>query len=262
MLTLPAPTVCAELSAHRERPAHSGSTISSSDPWSVHIREAAKRFAIPERLLRAVMHVESVGDVHAVSSKGAMGLMQLMPATWEELRIRYHLGDNPYLPRDNIFAGAAYLREMLDRFGRNGFLAAYNAGPGRYEGHLATGRPLPRETIDYVRKLAPLIDGTAPIPLRARQAAGRASAFEAAVFARGGSTRNSSGSQGDHQTNIPFETVFTAIRSPSVRSPAVKAVTDLTALVPPQDGSRSEGGLSPPSAVHSPFAQGSSETSQ
>ncbi|WP_245272462.1 lytic transglycosylase domain-containing protein [Mesorhizobium sp. LSHC414A00] len=232
MLALPASIVCAEPSAHRELPAHSSSTISSADPWSAHIREAARRFAIPERLLRAVMHVESVGDVHAISSKGAMGLMQIMPPTWEELCTRYHLGDDPYQPRDNIFAGAAYLREMLDRFGRNGFLAAYNAGPGRYEEHLAAGRPLPRETIDYVRKLAPLINGSVPIPMRARQGAGRASAPEAAIFAHIANTRNSSAPQSERETNVPVETVFTAIRSPSVRAPVDKAVTDLTALVP------------------------------
>ena len=260
MLALPVSTVYAEPSA--QRPAHSGSVISSADPWSAYIREAAKRFAIPERLLRAVMHVESVGDVHAVSGKGAMGLMQIMPPTWEELRTKYHLGNDPYQPRDNIFAGAAYLREMLDRFGRSGFLAAYNAGPGRYEEHLATGRPLPRETIDYVRKFAPLINGSVPIPMRARQGTGRASALEAAIFAHVVNTLNSSASQGERETNVPVETVFTAIRSPSVRAPVVKAVTDLTALVPQPDGSRSEGGSSAPSVVHSPFVQGSPETSQ
>lgn len=262
MLALLASTVCAEPSAHRERPAHPGNVISSADPWLVHIREAAKRFAIPERLLRAVMHVESVGDVHAVSRKGAMGLMQIMPATWEELRTRYRLGDDPYQPRDNIFAGAAYLREMLDRFGRSGFLAAYNAGPGRYEEHLATGRPLPRETIDYVRKLAPLINGSVPIPMRERHEAGRASALEAAIFAHVVNTWKSSASQGKRETNVPVETVLTAIRSPSVRSPVVKAVTDLTALVPPSDGSRSERALDPPPAIQGPFVQSSSTTPQ
>lgn len=227
MLAFPVSTACADPSVHRERSAHAGSTISSLDPWSAHIREAATRFAIPERLLRAVMHVESVGDVHAVSSKGAMGLMQIMPPTWEELRTRYRLGDDPYQPHDNIIAGAAYLREMLDRFGRDGFLAAYNAGPGRYEEHLVTGRPLSRETIDYVRKLAPLINGAMPVPTRPRQGAGRASAVGSAIFAHVANTRNSSVSQGDRETSVPVETVFTAIRSPSVRSPAVKAVTDL-----------------------------------
>ncbi|RWO70212.1 MAG: lytic transglycosylase domain-containing protein [Mesorhizobium sp.] len=262
MLALPASTVCAEPSAHRERPAHVGSVISSSDPWSAYIREAAKRFAISERLLRAVMHVESVGDVHAVSSKGAMGLMQIMPTTWEELRIKYRFGHDPYQPRDNIFAGAAYLREMLERFGRNGFLAAYNAGPGRYEEHLATGRPLPRETIDYVRKLTPLINGSVPIPIRARQGAGRASALETAIFAHVANTRNTSASEGDRKIDVPVETVFTAIRSPSVRTPVGKAVTDLTALVPQPVGSRSERALDPPPVIQSPSVQGSSESSQ
>ncbi|ARP67740.1 hypothetical protein A9K65_013530 [Mesorhizobium sp. WSM1497] len=262
MLALPASIVCAEPSANRERLAHSSSTISSADPWSAHIREAARRFAIPERLLRAVMHVESVGNVHAISSKGAMGLMQIMPPTWEELCTRYHLGDDPYQPRDNIFAGAAYLREMLDRFGRNGFLAAYNAGPGRYEEHLVTGRPLPRETIDYVRKLAPLINSSVPIPMSARQGAGRASALEGAIFARVGNTRNSSASQNDRETNVPVETVFTAIRSSSVRSPEVKAVTDLTALVTPPDGARSLGVSVPNPAIRSPFVQTYAATPQ
>jgi SLT domain-containing protein len=208
------------------------------------------------------MHVESVGDVDAVSNKGAMGLMQIMPATWEDLRTRYRLGDNPYQPRDNILAGAAYLREMLDRFGRNGFLAAYNAGPGRYEEHLATGRPLPRETIDYVRKLAPVINGAVPISTRARQRSGTASTLDAAIFAHVVNTLNSSASQGERETDVPVETVFTAIRSPSVRARVGKAVTDLTALVSQSDGWRSEGVSDPNPAIRSPFVQGSSATPQ
>lgn len=135
---------------------------SSTGDWSAHVREAAKRFATPERWIRAVIHVESGSDVHAVSSKGAMGLMQIMPATWEELRTKHALGDDPFDPRDNILAGTAYLREMLDRFGKSGFLAAYNAGPARYEQHVATGRPLPAETLAYVRKLTPLLFGREP----------------------------------------------------------------------------------------------------
>ena len=88
-----------------------------------------------------------------------MGLMQIMPLTWSELRARYDLGVDPYDPRDNILAGAAYLRELYQRFGTPGFLAAYNAGPTRYESHLATGRSLPDETQDYVAILAPMIGG-------------------------------------------------------------------------------------------------------
>ncbi|OJV31699.1 lytic transglycosylase domain-containing protein [Sphingomonas sp. 67-36] len=131
---------------------------SQSDPYATYITEAAQRFGVPETWIRAVMRVESAGDVRAISSAGAMGLMQVMPATWAELRVRHRLGGNPYDPRDNILAGAAYLREMHDRYGSPGFLAAYNAGPGRYEEYLA-GRPLPAETRAYVAALAPIVGG-------------------------------------------------------------------------------------------------------
>jgi Transglycosylase SLT domain len=82
-----------------------------------------------------------------------------MPETWAELRLRYGLGGDPFDPRDNILAGAAYLRELHDRFGDPGFLAAYNAGSARYEAFMATGRPLPDETRAYIGTLAPLTAG-------------------------------------------------------------------------------------------------------
>ena len=129
----------------------------AADPYAAHIAEASLRFRIPERWIRAVMQVESAGRVRAVSSAGAMGLMQIMPDTWAGLRIRHRLGRDPFDPRDNIIGGTAYLREMYDRFGSPGFLAAYNAGPGRYEAHLATGRALPRETRIYMATLLPMI---------------------------------------------------------------------------------------------------------
>ena len=126
-----------------------------------YVAEAARRFGIPQRWIRAVMEVESAGNPRAVSHAGAMGLMQIMPGTWAELRVAYRLGDDPFDPRDNILAGAAYLRQMYDRFGSPGFLAAYNAGPARYQDHLDTGRALPRETRNYLAILAPLIgDGS------------------------------------------------------------------------------------------------------
>ena len=127
-------------------------------PFAAFVTEASRRFGVPEHWIRAVMHVESGAKQRARSSKGAMGLMQIMPRTWTELRARYGLGADPYDPRDNILAGAAYIRELHDRYGAPGFLAAYNAGPGRYERHLATGRPLPDETQAYVAALAPMID--------------------------------------------------------------------------------------------------------
>src|SRR3546814_19790443 len=111
------------------------------------------------------MRVESAGRVLTISSAGAMGLMQVMPGTWAELRTRYGLGGDPYDARDNILAGTAYLREMHDRYGSPGLLAAYNAGPRRYEQHPA-GRPLPAETRDYLAALAPLVGGRAtPMPV-------------------------------------------------------------------------------------------------
>ena len=129
-----------------------------SDPVAAHIAEASRRFGIPAAWIRAVMRTESGGDARAVSPKGAMGLMQIMPGTWAELRDRHRLGRDPFDPRDNILAGAAYLRELHDRYGFPGFLAAYNAGPGRYEEHLA-GRPLPAETRAYVAALVPFFGG-------------------------------------------------------------------------------------------------------
>jgi soluble lytic murein transglycosylase-like protein len=131
----------------------------AGDPFSAFVTEAAQRFGIPTAWILAIMHIESRGDRRAISPKGAMGLMQLMPDTWAGLRARYGLGRDPYDPRDNILAGAAYLREMHDRYGEPGFLAAYNAGPGRYEDYRDRRRPLPGETIAYVAELLPLIDG-------------------------------------------------------------------------------------------------------
>jgi hypothetical protein len=132
--------------------------------FDTFIAEAAVRFGIPEHWIRAVMQAESAGDPRAVSRAGAIGLMQIMPATWAELRARHSFGADVFDPRDNILAGAAYLREMYDRFGSPGFLAAYNAGPARYAEHLATGRPLPRETRAYMATLAPLIGGSSAAP--------------------------------------------------------------------------------------------------
>ena len=129
------------------------------DSWSQLIAEASQRFAISEEWIRKVMRIESRGDPTATSPKGAMGLMQIMPQTYAELRWRYGLGDDPYRPRDNIMAGAAYLREMFDRYGPNGFVAAYNAGPGRFGKYVTGGRVLPDETIRYVAKVGQLPDG-------------------------------------------------------------------------------------------------------
>lgn len=149
-ITLPV-TACAQ--------ARTSGDASTGSPFAPHVAEASQRFGIPEDWINAVMHVESAGKPRAISAKGAMGLMQIMPATWLGLRARHGLGTDAYDPRDNILAGAGYLRELHDRYGSPGFLAAYNAGPGRYEEFLAKGRLLPAETRDYVARITPLLDG-------------------------------------------------------------------------------------------------------
>lgn len=138
------------------------------DRWQSFIAEAAARFEIPEAWIRAVMQAESGGritlDGRPITSRaGAMGLMQVMPGTYEEMRLEHGLGDHPHDPRDNILAGTAYLRTMYERFGFPGLFAAYNAGPGRYAEHLNDGRPLPRETRGFLAALDPS-RFTAPTP--------------------------------------------------------------------------------------------------
>ncbi len=141
----------------------SAQTMSPSVTYSVTsyaalIDEAAQRFELPANWIRAVLRAESGADPRAVSPAGTMGLMQIMPATWDELRVHYGLGADPFDPRDNILAGAAYLRQLHDRYGSiRAMLAAYNAGPARYEASLA-GEPLPPETRTYIAALAPIID--------------------------------------------------------------------------------------------------------
>jgi hypothetical protein len=121
------------------------------------VAEASDTFAIPQGWIRAVISVESAGNARALSRSGAIGLMQLMPHTWAVLRERLHLGRDPYDSHDNVMAGTALLRELYDRFGPGGFLAAYNASPERYLGYLTRGKPLAAETRAYLAHVAPLL---------------------------------------------------------------------------------------------------------
>jgi len=136
-----------------------------SDPWGPYIKEASVRFDMPETWVRAVMRQESGGRLYRAngdlitSGAGAMGLMQVMPGTYDELRSRYDLGDDPFHPRDNIMAGVAYMREMYDIYGSPGFLAAYNAGPARLDDYLTNNRGLPDETRKYVASIGPNLYG-------------------------------------------------------------------------------------------------------
>ena len=118
------------------------------------IAEAAQKTGLPTALLRAVLRAESNNNPRAVSSKGALGLLQLMPQTWVRLRQQLNLGVDPFDPHDNLIAGAVYLRALYDRYGVSGFLAAYNAGPGRYEAFRDSGHDLPAETNAYVARIS------------------------------------------------------------------------------------------------------------
>ena len=135
--------------------------------WATYISEAARRFGRPEAWVRAVMQAESGGLADAKSSAGAIGLMQIMPETYAELRARYGLGANAYDPHDNIIAGTAYMSEMIALFGVPNFLAAYNAGHARLEDYLQRGRPLPEETQRYLAQI-----GELPAALLPPQSAG------------------------------------------------------------------------------------------
>ena len=124
--------------------------------WRPYVTEASLRFGVPTAWIERVIYAESRGRTmlngQPIRSRvGAMGLMQLMPATWAEMHQRLGLGTNPDDPRDNILAGTFLLRLMYDRFGFPGLFAAYNVGPGRYAAHLATGDRLPAETVAYLQ---------------------------------------------------------------------------------------------------------------
>ncbi|WP_408988136.1 lytic transglycosylase domain-containing protein [Sphingomonas sp. SUN019] len=158
-------------------------------PYAGHVAEAARRFGIPEAWIWAVMRVESGGNSRAVSRAGAMGLMQIMPATWADLRARHGLGPDPFDVRDNIMAGAGYLRAMHDRYGNAGaMLAAYNAGPGRYDDYLSRGRPLPPETVGYVARLAPITGASGTVEVAATATPDPFAWRRAALFVRTAST--------------------------------------------------------------------------
>lgn len=147
---------------HYNRPDSAAPPGPPGDPWGPWIRDASRRFDIPELWIREVMRQESGGRANATSHAGAMGLMQVMPGTYRELQARYNLGSDPYHPYDSIQAGTAYLREMYELYGNPAFLAAYNAGPRRLEDYLWGGRGLPNETRNYVQRIGPRIQTAAP----------------------------------------------------------------------------------------------------
>jgi len=124
--------------------------------WNLVIAEASNRFDVPQSWIRAVMQIESGGrttlgeNQPITSSAGAMGLMQVMPSTYEDMRQQHGLGADPYDPHDNILAGAAYLRWLRERYPYPTLFAAYNDGPGNLEERMTQGGLLPVETRNYV----------------------------------------------------------------------------------------------------------------
>ena len=128
--------------------------------WDGLISEASQRFHVPKAWIRAVMARESGGrtmlaeNQPIVSHAGAVGLMQVLPETYDEMAAEHGLGKNPFEPRDNIMAGAAYLRWLHGKYGYPAMFAAYNAGPGRLEDHLENGVILPAETRAYIGGIA------------------------------------------------------------------------------------------------------------
>jgi soluble lytic murein transglycosylase-like protein len=122
--------------------------IANSDRFENIVREAAERHQVDPALVKAVISTESGWNPHAVSRKGAMGLMQLIPGTAQ----RYGVG-NPYDPAQNVEGGTTYLKALLDRYNGdvNKSLAAYNAGEHAVD--RSGGVPAIPETLRYVRKV-------------------------------------------------------------------------------------------------------------
>lgn len=137
---------------------HTG--LSQREIWSVArtLVEEADHHELDPALLLAVVQVESGGYNFAVSSVGALGLMQLMPATGEELArslgIPWHGAETLFDPTVNVKLGTAYLRQLSDRYGSwDAALAAYNWGPGRIDRRLRRGAALPRSYAQQVLEL-------------------------------------------------------------------------------------------------------------
>jgi len=139
--------------ANQSVSAYSTSAKSAERPFSEIIREASQKYGVDEQVISAVIQQESSFNPQAVSSSGAVGLMQLMPATAQSLGV-----NDPYNPEENIMAGVKYLKQKMDEFGGNLSLglAAYNAGSGAVRKY--GGIPPYKETQDYVKKIVNSFD--------------------------------------------------------------------------------------------------------
>ena len=140
----------------------------SATVCSNHAAEAAERSGLSVDVIVRVMRAESGGDAHAVSPKGAIGCMQIMPPTWADLTARYALGTDPFDARLNMIGGALYLAELTQQFGPAGAYAAYSAGPARYVRYTVNGVPLPVETVAYVARITGESIPDLPVSARVR----------------------------------------------------------------------------------------------
>lgn len=179
--------------------------------WRPYTLEASRRFGVPLAWIERVMRAESGGRTTLAgrpitSRAGAMGLMQIMPATWAELRARLALGSDPHDPRDNILADTFYLRLMYDRFGYPGLFGAYNAGPGRYAEWLVGGRALPAETAAYLAAVGGSAGDDRPLPAR------RATPPSALFAIRGGARQVAPSSETPPAVSL-FVTLSSAARA-------------------------------------------------
>ena len=131
--------------------------------WKPLVAQASRRAGVPVAWINAVMRVESGGRTMLadaqpmVSSKGALGLMQVLPQTYQDMRAQYRLGPDPFNPKDNINAGAGYLRWLRGKYGYPVMFAAYNAGPGQVDDVLGGSKRLPAETQAYVARVGEIL---------------------------------------------------------------------------------------------------------
>jgi hypothetical protein len=136
--------------------------------WQPLVQQASKKFGMPAAWIRVVIQMESGGrtmiaeDKQITSKVGAVGLMQLMPDTYKDMRKQYKLGANPFNPHDNIMAGAAYLKWLHGKYGFPAMFVAYNDGPGNLEAKQSKGRALPAETRNYVSKICATLGVATP----------------------------------------------------------------------------------------------------
>lgn len=165
-----------------------------------HVAEAAARSGLPQNIIVRVMTAESGGNPRALSPKGAMGCMQIMPATWAILSARYALGGDPWNARANMIAGSLYLAQLAQRHGFPGAYAAYNAGEARWLRYRDSGASLPAETVAYMARLGA---GTPVTPGEAQRPRWQ----EASLFmARGGDRRTPATDDGDPEQRASAST--------------------------------------------------------